>query len=285
MEKRFLHSPPREVIYDYLKGYLNSVKIKETEKTAVSWIRFNTSIRKVDYNTDTQEFLVESYDYTKDQTIKETFQKVIVATGHFSRPNYPNIPGSESFKGNIIHSHEFKGTSSFKSKRILLVGGSLTAEDLASLFFKEGDYDITISHRKPKPLGYKWPKNISEKPIVTSIDKSSVFFADGSSKEVDQIILCTGYNYDFHFMADDLKLKCKKELYVDDLFYGIIFKNNINLFYIAMQYQLYTLPMIQPQSWLIRDIILGKYKLPSKEELVKDLAEWRVNWLQRSRRY
>lgn len=267
--------PPREVILDYLRGYLNRAKIKSTGLTASSWIRYNTSVKKVDFDDKTNLFHLESYDYTKQQTVQETFDKVIVATGHFSYPNYPYFPGAESFTGSIIHSHDFKGCSMFKSKRILLVGGSFTAEDIASHFYKYGDYEVTISHRRDQPMGYKWPKTITEKPILTRINRSMVYFADGSSKPIDHIVLCTGYRHYFPFLSDSLKLHCMNDLYVDNLYYGVISKQNLGLFYIGMQNQFYSFPMFQAQSWLIRDLILGTKQMPSKQELEKDLAEWR----------
>ena len=61
----------------------------------------------------------------------ETFDYVIVATGHFSTPNVPHFPGIESFPGRVMHSHDLREWSEFKGKRILVIGASYSAEDIA----------------------------------------------------------------------------------------------------------------------------------------------------------
>ena len=41
-----------------------------------------------------------------------------------------------------------------------------------------------------------------------------------------------------------------------------------------MQDQFYTFSMFDAQAWYARDVILGRIKLPSKEEMAKDDAAW-----------
>lgn len=45
--------------------------------------------------------------------------------------------------------------------------------------------------------------------------------------------------------------------------------------YIGMQDQWYTFNMFDAQAWYARDHILGKIKLPSKEEQATDFKTWR----------
>lgn len=42
-----------------------------------------------------------------------------------------------------------------------------------------------------------------------------------------------------------------------------------------MQDQFYTFNMFDAQAWLSRDYIMGKFQLPSEEEMVKDNQIWR----------
>jgi trimethylamine monooxygenase len=41
-------------------------------------------------------------------------------------------------------------------------------------------------------MGYKWPSQISEKPVPTHFVGNVAYFNDGSKIEVDSIIMCTG---------------------------------------------------------------------------------------------
>ena len=38
----------------------------------------------------------------------ETFDYVIVASGHYSVPNVPTFPGIEKFPGRVMHAHDFR---------------------------------------------------------------------------------------------------------------------------------------------------------------------------------
>jgi hypothetical protein len=41
-------------------------------------------------------------------------------------------------------------------------------------------------------MGYNWPPEITEKPVPTHFSGNAAHFEDGSTVEVDAIILCTG---------------------------------------------------------------------------------------------
>jgi trimethylamine monooxygenase len=58
------------------------------------------------------------------------------------------------------------------------------------------------------------------------------------------------------------------------LYKGIMWLDNPKLFYLGMQDQFYTFSMFDAQAWYARDVILGRIKLPSKEEMAKDDAAW-----------
>ena len=66
----------------------------------------------------------------------------------------------------------------------------------------------TVLHR----WVFKWPDNWEEKPALIKVDGNTAYFADGSSKDVDAIILCTGYLHHFPFLPDSLRLKNKQYL-------------------------------------------------------------------------
>ena len=69
---------------------------------------------------------------------------------------------------------------------------------------------MIISWRS-QPLGYKFPPNIEERPLLEEVDGNVVKFKDGSSAEVEVIILCTGYKYDYSFLEGNLVISdvCK----------------------------------------------------------------------------
>ena len=51
-------------------------------------------------------------------------------------------------------------------------------------------------------MGFKWPEGVIERPILTSINGSTVTFNDGKTEDYDVIVKCTGYLHDFPFMPE-----------------------------------------------------------------------------------
>ncbi|WP_319381285.1 hypothetical protein [Thiomicrorhabdus sp.] len=125
-------------------------------------------------------------------------------------------------------------------------------------------------------MGYKWPKNWEEKPLLKKVDTERAYFADGTSKKIDAIILCTGYLHHFPFLPDSLRLVTDNRLWPLDLYKGVVWENNPKFFYLGMQDQWYTFNMFDAQAWYVRDIILGRILLPETQaEMSAHSMQWR----------
>ena len=253
--------PPRPVLFDYITGRAKKAGIRDN-------IRFNTLVRDVRCCKETGQFAVTSRNASSDTETTET-DHVIVATGYFSTPNFPYYEGFESFNGRILHAHDFRDAREFVNQDVLLVGSSYSAEDIGSQCWKYGCKSVTTTYRT-SPMGYDWPKSWQECPLLERVKGKTVFFKDGSSKEVDAIILCTGYLHHFPFLPDDLRLKTRNRLAVADLYKGAVWRPNPKLFYLGMQDQFFTFTMFDAQAWYVRDIIMGRIPLPSDDIMVQD---------------
>lgn len=264
--KQIASYPPRAVLFDYIEGRVKKAGVRD-------WIRFNTAVRWVDYDAESGLFTVTVHDHAKDHVYSETFDHVIVASGHFSVPNVPHYPGFETFNGRLLHAHDFRDAREFAGKDILVMGASYSAEDIGSQCWKYGAKSITSCYRSA-PMGFKWPSNWEEKPALERVDGNTAYFVDGSSRHVDAIILCTGYKHFFNFLPDDLRLKTANRLATADLYKGVVWVHNPKLFYLGMQDQWFTFNMFDAQAWWVRDAIMGKIEIPAdKQVLLDDVAE------------
>ena len=196
------------------------------------------------YLDNTDEFSVTWQNLSTGVTSKEMFSHVIVAVGIFNFPNKPSFPGLDTFPGRILHSHDFRTADEFKGQTLLVVGSSYSAEDIALQTRKFGAKNVICTWRS-KPMGFNWPKGIEERPLLQNVEGKTAYFKDGSSAEVDTIILCTGYIYHFPFLEDKLRLKTTLSLYPDNLYKETLFLNggNNKLFYFGVQDQYYTFTM------------------------------------------
>ncbi|MBI1218004.1 MAG: SidA/IucD/PvdA family monooxygenase [Rhodobacteraceae bacterium] len=252
--------PPRAVLFDYIEGRVKKAGVRD-------WIRFSTTVRFVDYDAGTEKFTVTVHDLVQDRMYEEVFDNVIVCSGHFSTPNVPEFPGFTTFNGRVLHAHDFRDAVEFKGKDLLLIGTSYSAEDIGSQCWKYGAKSITVAHRTA-PMGFDWPANWQEVPILDHVDTDTAYFRDGSSKKVDAIILCTGYKHHFPFLPDDLRLKTANRLATADLYKGVAWVKNPKLFYIGMQDQWFTFNMFDAQAWWVRDVILGRIAIPADPALL-----------------
>lgn len=260
--------PPRAVLFDYIEGRVKKAGVRD-------WIRFSTGVRNVTFDETTKMFSVTVHDFKADRVYTETFDYVVVASGHFSTPNVPSFPGFDSFNGRILHAHDFRDAREFSGKNVLLIGTSYSAEDIGSQCWKYGSASITVSYRT-KPMGFKWPANWEERPLLQRVEGHTAYFKDGSSKEIDAIILCTGYVHHFPFLGDDLRLKTNNRLWPLGLYKGVVWEKNPQMFYVGMQDQWYTFNMFDAQAWFVRDVMLGRIPLPDTAAMQADSAEWRA---------
>lgn len=259
--------PPRAVLWDYIKGRVEKAGIRD-------WIRFRTPVRMVTYDEDSAQFTVTVQNLKTKEVYSEQFDNVIVASGHYSTPNMPQFEGFASFSGRVLHAHDFRDALEFKDKDILLIGTSYSAEDIGSQCWKYGCKSVTVSHRT-NPIGFHWPDNWQEVPLLEKVQGNTCTFKDGAIKDVDAIILCTGYLHYTPFLPDDLRLDTANRLWPLGLYKGVVWEDNPKMFYVGAQDQFYTFNMFDAQAWYARDVILGRVSLPSKEAMRADSQAWR----------
>jgi len=261
--------PPREVLFDYQQGRWKQNDIRR-------FMKFAHPVKSVVYNKETDDFTVIVKDLKNDAMLPpERFSHVIVASGHYSTPHVPSFPGIEKFPGRVMHAHDFRDACEFKNKTLLLVGASYSAEDIALQCIKYGAKKVICTWRT-RPMGYNWPRTIEERPLLTKIDGNTVHFRDGSSAEIDAILLCTGYLHAYPYLPDELRLKSRNRLFPPNLYKGCLFLNggNEKLFYVGAQDQYYTFTMFDQEALWTRNVIMGNIQLPSHDAMVADAKKW-----------
>lgn len=263
--------PPRAVLYDYIIGRAKKNDIRK-------YIQFNTAVKWVSYDEASSKFMVVSESFNEDGSSTmsfEQFDNVVVSTGHFSTPNVPHFEGVETFPGRVMHAHDFRSADEFAGRDLLIVGGSYSAEDIALQCHKYGAKSVTITYRTAA-MEFKWPESMDERPLLTQIDGRTIHFSDGSNKEFDAIILCTGYKHHFPFMEESLRLRTPNILYPEGLYKGVVWNENPAVMYLSMQDQWYTFSHFDLMAWYARDVIMGNHELADKAARTADLAAWRA---------
>ncbi|CAF4820177.1 unnamed protein product [Rotaria sp. Silwood1] len=261
---------PRAVIYDYFTG---RAKVNNLQR----FIRFNTAVRYVDFDDKNNEFSVDVEDLNTCSMECIKFDRVIVAIGHYHMPNMTNIDGVNQFPGRVLHSHDFRGADEFTGLNLLIIGGSESAEDIALQCYKFGARSVTISSRH-EPVGLKWPDEIKDAPMLVRMKERTAHFKNGSSVDnIDAIIFCTGYRHYYPFMAKRFRLHCGVTEFVPpNLYKSIFWIDQPYLAYLGATRYIYSFPMFDMQTSLVRDVFLDHVKLPNKDQMHTDVNEWKA---------
>ena len=89
--------------------------------------------------------------------------RVVVATGRFNRPQMPAVPGIEDFTGacGVVHTLHYKDPLAFRDRRIVVLGGSISALEVASDQAMMGSR-VWLAQRRQR---YVMPKMIAGTPL------------------------------------------------------------------------------------------------------------------------
>ncbi|MFH6784411.1 MULTISPECIES: flavin-containing monooxygenase [Methylobacterium] len=82
----------------------------------------------------------------------QAFDFVAICTGQFSQKNFPVHPGAEGFRaggGTILHSSEHTDAETVRGRRVVVLGYSKSATDVAVSAVKHGAAAVTIVYRDP----------------------------------------------------------------------------------------------------------------------------------------
>ena len=212
--------PPRAVLWDYIKG-----RVEEGRACANGC----ASIRRCAWSTwdkKKKKFHVTVHDRVKDKMYTEEFDHVICASGHFSTPQVPFFEGIDTFNGRVLHAHDFRDALEFKGKDMLIVGRSYSAEDIGSQCWKYGA-QVGDHHLPLQAHGLQMADELRGAPAAAEAGRTRrPISRTARTKEVDAIILCTGYQHHFPFLPEDLRLKTANRLWPLDLYKGVVWEDN-----------------------------------------------------------
>ncbi|KAJ8908330.1 hypothetical protein NDN08_005043 [Rhodosorus marinus] len=122
-----------------------------------SCFRFRTKVKKAEKESDSVWALyVEDMD--TGATTVEKFSWLVVCTGMFSsKPKRIKFLGSESFKGIIIHSSEYRSPNIFNGKKVVVIGGGKSGIDAARAASAVADEVVHVCRTRmwsiPEKLG------------------------------------------------------------------------------------------------------------------------------------
>ena len=149
----------------------------------------------------------------QDYWWQESFDAVVVATGHYTVPLVPAVWGVDEafreFPEKFEHSKSFRSADNYVNKKVIVVGGSISSVDLVTDLSPIVKEPLYLSQRTKNPLleeGFKLNGVVEKPPIrhITPHNGGTVEFEDGSTVEnFDKVIFATGYRLSYPFLSPD----------------------------------------------------------------------------------
>jgi Flavin-binding monooxygenase-like len=217
---------PRRALLDYMVTRVT----KNCPDFFEKYVQFNTTVQSVVWKEEMQKFQVVVSKHGNKSPQTHYYDKCIWSAGDNGKAKIPQAMKDTfaNFTGRVIHSTD---TSNFyddvEGKRILIVGGSYSAEDLALMACKVDAEKVYISTRQSTNVvtwTSAWPRNKVEilaevtpvRVVENRIQFKSCHWVSGSEyktesdvlqelSDIDTVILCTGYEKQFDMLEPSLR--------------------------------------------------------------------------------
>ncbi|EAW24603.1 flavin-containing monooxygenase [Aspergillus fischeri NRRL 181] len=140
-------------------AYLNHVVERHDLR---QYMQFNTEMQGASYDTDQNLWTVS---LSSGQQLRARY--LITAVGLLSKINYPDIPGLNSFKGEMHHTGNWPSSYDFTGKRVGVIGNGSTGVQLITALADQDVKQLLSFQRHPQ---YVVPAGDAEVPPATRED-------------------------------------------------------------------------------------------------------------------
>ncbi|XP_026315023.1 senecionine N-oxygenase-like isoform X1 [Hyposmocoma kahamanoa] len=250
--------PSWKLFYEYIKDYARHFDLEKHIKFLhiVTSVRREGNVWKVKHkHIPSGEEFVEEYDF------------VVVGTGHHSKPNMPNIPGERLFNGTIIHSHDYRVPDAYKDRRVLMIGSGPSGMDI-SLDVAETAKTLIHSHHSVVNFRTPFPANYIKKPDVKEFNENGAIFVDGTYEDLDDVIYCTGFEYDYPFIDETSGLTLSKRS-LTPLHNYMVNIHQPTMVFMGLLVRACLVIAIDAQSQYATALFKGNFTLPTKEKMLE----------------
>jgi cation diffusion facilitator CzcD-associated flavoprotein CzcO len=261
--------PKHRTVKQYLEEYAEAIK---------SHIHFETQVVDVKLKDPKLSIWdVTTLDLHKCLNTTQTYDAVVVASGHFTVPFLPDIPGikdwDQSYPETISHSKYYDSLESFADKKVVIVGNSASGLDIGAQINQVSAGPVIMSQRSESYLAASAP---SDKIICPEIIeflsptkyKRGLRFANGRIEEdVDAVIFCTGYFYSYPFLASLNPAVVTHGWRTIHVYQQLFYSEHPTLVFPVLAQRVIPFPMAENQAAVFSRVWSQRLELPSKAEM------------------
>uniref|UniRef100_A0A914D891 Flavin-containing monooxygenase n=1 Tax=Acrobeloides nanus TaxID=290746 RepID=A0A914D891_9BILA len=180
---------PSEFVLKYLE---------EFAKPVLSNILFCHKVVDVERHENLWQVQVHKLDDNQNPELTTfKFDVLFVCNGHHSKPMMPEF--YEKYHKPWIHSHDYRSASKFNDQTVAIIGASFSGMDILDQLARAAKKVYLLDDKAIK-FDSLLPENVLVKPRLKDATPDSLILSDDTSlSDIDTIIYCTGYVYNFPF--------------------------------------------------------------------------------------
>lgn len=227
------------------------------------------------------------------------FDDIVVATGHYHASKVPDIPGLKDWKvawpTRVQHSKGYRLPEDFKDQNVLLVGASVSSTDIARDIspFAKKIYQVSRGGLFDLPTEML-PENATRIGEIASFDvninlqiklengqsiPSTITLVNGDIlRDIDRVLLCTGYHCSFPFLKEyhrdsvsvedaDSTVLVTDGTQMHNLHKDIFYIPDPTLAFVGVPYYTATFTLFEFQAMVLARVFAGKAQLPAEEDM------------------
>ncbi|KAG5187668.1 hypothetical protein JKP88DRAFT_353660 [Tribonema minus] len=216
------------------------------------------------------------------QRQRQRFDFVAVCNGHYDVPSDGSGLGGGSlgtaFMGRVMYANEYDEAGGLEGQSVLCVGARASGTDIAREV-AEVAAEVHVSDRSRKggsTFRGGLHGNIARHPGVEKFtgDKG-VLFTDGTTADVDTVVLCTGYEYNFPFLEqvkEELPLRWDNKA-VSPLYKHLFHAYHPTLCFIGLPHSVVPFHLFELQAALFAAVCNGSAQLPDEAERLQCMQQ------------
>ncbi|KAK7182283.1 hypothetical protein DPSP01_006995 [Paraphaeosphaeria sporulosa] len=260
--------PPFGTVKQYLEEYADDIRTHIRLASQVEQVRISTSddAHKPQWNL--------SYtDLSSGRKCEECFDAVVCASGHYSDPYIPNIPGISEFDaahpGVISHSKYYRNPRPYSDKKVIIVGNSASGIDISRQICAFTAH-VIVSEKEKSTTLHSDSGSIMYRPEIAEFiaENRTLRFVNGEEEiEVDHIIFCTGYQYSFPFLRDLHQPVATTGERTSHVYQHIFYYPRPTLAFLTLPQRIVPFPIAEAQAAYIARVFSGRLTLPTFAEM------------------
>lgn len=262
--------PHRDEVQSYLVKYSQDVR---------HLIKFSTIVKEVRLlqgGTGTEKWEIKTESSSGGNPQTQTFDAVVVASGHYSTTYMPRIRNIEDFhKANpsvITHSKTYRSPDAYAGKKVIVVGNSASGVDIAAQIQRVAG-KVLLSVREPTAPEHLAHIGAEETPPIAEflVEEKGVRLEDGRvEKDIDAVVFCTGFLFAFPFLQSFNTPLLSDGRRVHGLYKDFLHIKHPTLVFPGLAIKVIPFPFSESQAAIYARLWANALPLPSE----KEMTEW-----------